>query len=71
MLTELTGLMKAMLKMYNVGKVNGLGASLLRILIWEAVHIHRDHCPDRTHRGEKVWTEKGGKVIFLDFRKFG
>ena len=43
--------------MHNVGKVNQLGASLLQILIWEAVHIHRDHCPDRTHTGEKVRVE--------------
>ena len=59
-------------EVHNVGKVNPLQwKSLLRILIWELVHIHTDRCSDRTHRGEKVWIEKGGKVIFLNFRKFG
>ena len=34
-------------EMHNVGKVNRPRKSLLPILIWEALHIHRDDCRDR------------------------
>ena len=36
-------------EMHNVGKVNRPRKSLLPILIWEALHIHRDDCRDREH----------------------
>ena len=37
------------------------GKSLLRILIWELVHIHTDRCPDRTHGVRKFGQKRAGK----------
>ena len=49
-------------EVHNVGKVNPLQwESLLRILIWEALHIHTDRCPDRTHGVRKFGQKRAGK----------